>query len=163
MMFPNPFASLPETILSIDPGPTESAYVIADRDGVVGYAKIQNVRLVNLIWRHQDAAGGATACIIEKIASYGMPVGEEIFETVFWSGRFAQAAGIDSVYRIPRLKIKNHLCHSSRAKDSNVRQAVIDRFGGKAAIKKGGPLHGVSGDVWAALAIAIAWSDGVRC
>lgn len=34
--------------------------------------------------------------------------------------------------RIPRLKVKVHLCHDSRAKDANIRQAILDRFGGKA-------------------------------
>jgi hypothetical protein len=96
--------------------------------------------------------------VIEKICSYGMAVGEEVFETVYWSGRFAQAAG-GNVGRLPRLKVKLQLCRDSKAKDANIRQALIDRFGGSAAIKKGGPLHKVSGDVWAALGVAVTWEE----
>ena len=60
---------------------------------------------------------------------------------------------------IERREEKLHLCDSPRANDSTIRQAIIDRFGGKdAAIGKKkvpGPLYGISGDVWAALAVAI--------
>ena len=30
--------------------------------------------------------------VIEKIESYGMAVGAEVFDTVLWAGRFAEAA-----------------------------------------------------------------------
>jgi hypothetical protein len=87
----------------------------------------------------------------------------EVFETVYWSGRFAEAYGAARVDRVPRLKVKLHLCHDSRAKDGNIRQAILDRFGGKdqAIGRKAapGPLYGIAGDVWAALALAIAWWD----
>jgi hypothetical protein len=76
------------------------------------------------------------ACIIEKVKSYGMPVGAEVFETVYWSRRFAQALGAEKVEGIPRIQVKLHLCHDSRAKDGNIRQAL-----------------------WAALALAVTWWD----
>ena len=53
------------------------------------------------------------------------------------------------------------LCNSMRAKDANVRQAILDRFGGKAAAigrkRQPGPLYGIAGDLWAALAVGITW------
>jgi hypothetical protein len=58
-----------------------------------------------------------------------MPVGAEVFETIYWSGRFAEAYGVEHDARITRIDVKMHLCHSPRAKDGNVRQALIDRFG----------------------------------
>ena len=101
--------------------------------------------------------------MIEKIASYGMAVGETTFKTVYWSGRFAEAYGAERVHRVPRLAVKLHVCHDSRAKDANIRQALIDRFGGKekAIGKKASPgqLYAVSGDLWAALSLAITWFD----
>jgi hypothetical protein len=113
--------------------------------------------------RVRDSRGNTAACVIEQVASYGMPVGSEVFETVYWSGRFAEAYGAGRVHRVPRLQIKLHLCHDSRAKDGNIRQALVDKFGGKdkAIGKKAspGPLYGVSGDVWAALALAVTWWD----
>jgi len=58
--------------------------------------------------------------------------------------------------------VKLHLCGSARAKDTNIRQALIDRYGGSAAIGKKaapGPLYGVSKDVWSALAVAVTAAD----
>ena len=100
---------------------------------------------------------------IEKVESYGMAVGAEVFDTVFWSGRFAEAASSATVVMLPRRVVKLTLCGDSRAKDANIRQALIDRFGGSAAIGRKaapGPLYGISRDVWSALAIAVTYTIG---
>ena len=93
-----------------------------------------------------------------------MAVGAEVLETVFWSGRFAEAVDPTPVQRLGRKAVKVALCGDARAKDPNVRQALIDRYGGKerAIGTKAvpGPLHGVAKDVWAALAVGVAWLDG---
>jgi hypothetical protein len=147
-------------ILVIDPGPTESAWVLWDGCKLESFAKEPNEAVLERI---KHSRGRTTACAIEQVTSYGMPVGAEVFDTVYWSGRFAEAYGAEGVQRVPRLKVKLHLCHDSRAKDGNIRQALIDRFGGKekALGRKDspGPLYGVSGDVWAALALAVTWWD----
>lgn len=65
------------------------------------------------------------------IASYGMAVGKEVFDTCIWIGRFIELAklqNIDAEY-IYRKDEKINLCNSMKAKDSNIRQALIDRFG----------------------------------
>ena len=62
---------------------------------------------------------------------------------------------------LPRRAVKLALCGDSRAKDANIRQALIDRFGGSAAIGRKaapGPLYGISRDVWSALAIAVTYT-----
>ncbi len=139
-------------ILAIDPGPAESAFVHL-RDGeIVDKGKAVNDDLLDFLNENYF-----DELVIEKIASYGMAVGEEVFETVFWSGRFTQAVG-DAV-RIPRMRVKMHLCKSPKANDSNIRQALIDRYGGIQATKKGGALHGVSKDIWAALAVGLTYLD----
>lgn len=146
-------------VLAIDPGPTESAYVMWSGDQVLAYAKVRNDNLVRLLLNPPREVEQA---VIEKVASFGMPVGAEVFETVYWSGVFAHAFGLARVDRITRNEIKNHLCHSSRAKDGNIRQALIDRFGGPAAIGKKaspGPLYGLAGDTWSALAVAVTFWD----
>jgi hypothetical protein len=62
-----------------------------------------------------------------------------------------------------RREVKTNLCGSMKAKDGNVRQALIDRFGGKEKAigkkKTPGPLYGFSADVWQALAVAITFAD----
>lgn len=146
-------------ILAIDPGPEQSALVIWDGTSLVEKMYAENL----LILYRLKQAENDSPLVIEKIASFGMPVGAEVFETCVWTGRFMEAYGAEQTHRITRIEVKNHLCHSSRAKDANIRQAILDRFGGKEeAIGREaspGPLYGVSGDIWAALAVAITWSD----
>lgn len=143
-------------LLAIDPGSEESAYAVLV-DGIMkSFAKMKNAALLDVIVSNGYEF---SHCVIEKVASFGMPVGAEVFETVYWSGRFAQAFGAGRVSRITRIDIKNHLCHSSRAKDGNVRQALIDRLGPVGTKKVPGPLYGVSSDCWSALAVGITWVD----
>jgi hypothetical protein len=144
-------------ILAIDPGPEESAYVLLNGKSIEVALKVDNERLLGtLIFAKADVVG------VEMIESYGMPVGREVFETVHWGGRFCERALVNctlSVLRVPRRHVKLHLCHDSRAKDSNIRQAIIDRYGGKQQTRKGGSLAKVHGDCWQALALALFVSD----
>ena len=145
-------------IIGIDPGNVESAFVIWNGERIIDFGKVPNEELLS------NLAGGITTpaneLVIEQVASYGMPVGATVFETVFWSGRFAEAWN-DPWYRIKRLDVKMHLCGDSRAKDGNIRQALIDRFepGLQPRKKPCGVLKGISADVWAALAVAVTWYD----
>lgn len=157
-------------ILAIDPGPTQSAYVLFDGARPKKFAKVDNSTLLTII-RNGTIDGEhvsfmSTKLVVEQIAAMGMSVGAEVFETVFWSGRFIQAWG-GSWDRIKRHEVKMHLCGNMRAKDGNIRQALIDRYGpGKELAigtkKTPGPLHGLSGDCWAALAVAITWQETAR-
>lgn len=147
------------TIVAIDPGPTESAWVLFDGKPI--YFAIQPNEIV-LQWLDSGVENRATKCVIEMIGHYGkgMPAGKEVFDTCVWIGEFKHAFGRSLTDLILRPTVKAHLCGSARAKDANVRQAVIDRYGGgKALIKKGGVLYGVSKDVWQALGAAIAWTE----
>jgi hypothetical protein len=148
---------IPIKILAIDPGPTESAYVVWDGARIEWKGKETNADMLGIIGNFK--LDHYNRCCIEMIASYGMAVGAEVFETCVWIGRFMEAFGPDKCDRIPRIQIKNHLCHSSRAKDANIRQALIDRLGPVGTKKSPGPLFGVSADIWSALAVAITWAD----
>lgn len=154
------------TILGIDPGPERSAWLCLDTatGGPPSFGILPNADcLLRLREWHSEARLGILPfldrLVIEQVASFGMAVGAEVFETVYWSGRFAEAVYPLPVDRITRIKVKTHLCHDSRAKDANIRAALIDRYGGPAALRKGGDLYGVSKDVWSALACAVVWSD----
>ena len=148
------------TVLAVDPGPEQSAYVMFDGRAVIEFAKVPNKEL---LWRCGLTYDSSIVLVVEQVAAMGMAVGAEVFETVFWSGRFAQQWR-STWDRMKRHEVKMHLCGNTRAKDGNIRQALIDRFGpGKQAAigtkKNPGPLYGVSGDCWQALALAITYHE----
>lgn len=151
-------------ILAIDPGPTRSAALVYDTSlaTIRHHALWTNEELLERIRLH--LGWPVERVVIEKVEGFGMAVGAEVFETVFWSGRFAEAASPLRVDRIGRKAVKAQLCGTHRAKDPNVRQALIDRFGGSTAIGRKatpGPLYGIAGDQWAALAVAVAYAERV--
>ena len=161
-------------LLAIDPGNVQSAYVVVDDtpfSAPLDKGKLYNDDLLGLVvsnrWR-------ATHLAIEKIASYGMTAGATLFDTCEWGGRFIQAwrlmTGHDHT-SVFRREVKLHLCGQPRAKDANIRQALLDAYpatgGGKCpqvgTKTQPGPLYGVSADVWAALGVAathLRWEPG---
>ena len=151
------------TILAIDPGTVQSAWIIFSGGRAERFGIQANVELLADL-RSETRWGRplADVAVIEKIESFGMTVGAEVFETVHWSGRFTEALWPTPVVQLPRRAVKLHLCGSARAKDPNIRQALLDRFGGKAATgtkRSPGPLHGIHGDLWAALAVAVTFAE----
>ena len=139
-------------IIAIDPGTTESAFVGWDGKKVTDSGFVPNGILIDYFFARQSFRM-ADAIAIEMIACYGMAVGKETFETCVWIGRFIEASPI-MPRRVYRKDIKIHLCGSMKAKDANIRQALIDKHGAPGTKKKPGPTHGVSGHLWAALAVA---------
>ena len=143
-------------ILGIDPGTTHSGVVLFDGNPVTSGVQ-DNHDVLAIIADHRGPVA------IEMIASYGMAVGAEVFETCVWIGRMAQVAGMDRVRLVYRREVKTHLCNSAKAKDANIRQALIDRWGGKAAAigssKQRGPLYGVKSHAWAALGVAVTAAE----
>ena len=140
--------------LAIDPGPTESAFVIWDGENILDKGKVANSSLSSLI----TIQNSECQIVCEMIASYGMAVGVEVFETCVWIGRYLERAN-GSMQRITRGTVKMHLCQSMRAKDSNIRQALIDRFGHPGTKKAPGLTFGLAGDMWAAFALAVTHHD----
>ena len=155
-------------VLAIDPGPEQSGWarLMADSpnsDRLLGCGVAPNADVLDLV-RRDDS----NVCAIEMIASYGMAVGREVFETCVWIGRLQQSwrrpADVRLVYR---KTVKLHLCGSPKAKDANIRQALLDRWprsGGGATPQVGtkaspGPLYGISSHAWPALAVAVTVRD----
>ena len=135
-------------VLAIDPGTTESGWVLYD-GSVIDSGVSQNEALIDQL-AHEDA----DLMAVEMIASYGMAVGQDVFETCVWIGRFIQAAPIPHKL-ITRQKVKLHVCKSPKAKDANIRQALIDKIGPAGTKKSPGPTYGVKSHAWAALAVAV--------
>lgn len=150
-------------IAAIDPGTTQSAFIVWDKDNG-GVRKCVIETNEDVLDRVHCTTYDILA--IEMIASYGMAVGREVFETCFWAGRFFQWSMYAHDNRpelVYRKDVKLHFCNTPRAKDTNIRQAILDRFGGK-GVAKGlknapGPLYCIKSHGWAALAVALYTED----
>lgn len=149
------------TILALDPGTEQTAWVELALGVPTRHRAVEaNDDVLAMLWANRIWT--VQRVVIESVESYGMPVGREVFRTVLWTGRFLEAARPLPVYLLPRRAVKVHLCGNARAKDANVRQALLDRFGGKGAVgtkAEPGPLHGIHGDLWAALGVAVTLYD----
>jgi hypothetical protein len=146
-------------ILAIDPGNEKSAFVMFKGERILDKDIWKNDDLIPFIKSHYH-----NDLVIEMVASYGMAVGRTVFETCVWIGRFIQANNDGNKKDIPyhlvyRKDIKMHLCQSMRAKDSNIMQALKDRYGEVGCKSKPGPLYGVKKDIWSALAVATYYND----
>ncbi len=139
------------TVLFIDPGSDFSAYALWDGE------RIRTDKITNAEMRQFLLTVDYDHAAIEMIASYGMPVGKEVFDTCVHIGRFVELlkARKGEPELIVRLKIKMHICHSPKGNDSAIRQALIDRFGAPGTKKKQGKTYGIVKDMWAAFAGAV--------
>lgn len=145
-------------ILGVDPGSSDSAWVNLD-GAVLDHGKVPNaVLLANL----RLLSVGGCVLALEMVASYGMAVGKEVFETVRWIGRFQEAweARGGACVLVYRREVKLYLCETAKANDANIRAALLDRYGPGREVaigtkSKPGPLYGLKGDEWSAFAVAL--------
>lgn len=156
-------------ILAIDPGNEKSGWATIVKNSYYpfGVGKIRNEELVE--WESHLF----TEVIIEMVGHYGtgMPAGRTVFDTCVWIGRFMQHfkdSGVE-VHLMMRSDVKMNLCGNVRARDSNIRQALIDRFAhgasnyGKGTKKAPGWFYGFSADMWQAYALGVTYLDlGVK-
>lgn len=185
-------------VLAIDPGTKRSAVVHLDGtpgdDGSgaeIGFAAIvENTDLLDMIYDITDETEWwCDTLAIEMFASQGMSVGAETFEACKWVGRLWEAweQTRGPAFEVYRREEKLHLCGSASAKDGNIRQALIDRWGGDSvALKRAkvckrknlkshhlgcadcnntgfvgtdGPLVNIHADLWAALAVGVTYLE----
>lgn len=147
-------------ILAIDPGPEQSAAVAFDGQQIAYHFIMPNEEMLRLV----STASDKQMVAVEMVASYGMPVGKEVFMTAVWIGRFVQVCAQRGVpWRfVYRQEVKMSVCHDSRAKDSNIRAALIDRFGKPGTKKAPGITCGIKADEWQALAVAVTAFDSAE-
>ena len=139
-------------LLAIDPGPVRSAAVWMDGETILEAGIWENNELM------RRAQYSPAHLAIEMIASYGMPVGRETFETCVWIGRFVERLAMPFTF-VYRKDVKMCLCGTMKAKDGNIRQALIDRLGPVGTKATPGPCYGISKDMWSALAVAITYRE----
>ena len=158
-------------LFAIDPGCEKSAYCLVSIKGFkpIIHGIVPNGELMDII-KGIDL-GELDRAAIEMLQNLGMgAVGQEVFDTAFWVGRFYEAfqrKGVPTrlVYRKDE---KIHICGTHRAKDANIRQALIDRFaphernGGRGTKGCPGWFYGFHDDIWSAYAVAITDTEYKR-
>lgn len=147
-------------IIGIDPGPAETAWCALNGGAPVGFDKVSNADM--LIKLRNDLNPSEDFVAIEMIQSFGMAVGREVFETCLWIGRYIEAweRRCGKYGLVYRKDVKLFHCETVRATDSNIRASLLDRFGpgrekAVGTVRAPGPLHGMKGDCWAALAVGL--------
>ena len=151
-------------ILSLDVGTVESGYCLVDTDTYkpIKFGKILNEDLLKIVKEEEYET-----LVYEEFQSYGMPVGQTTIASITWNGRYIQSA-LDRNKRVEpifRKEEKMCLCGTMKAKDSNIRQALIDRFAqfdfknGKGTKAKKDFFYGFAKDSWSAFCIATVYLD----
>lgn len=147
-------------ILGIDPGPTQSAYVLWDSMSEeikdMGQHPNDIFRTAVLNLQYSEIVD---VCVIEDMAFYGKIMNRESFETLKYIGRLQEIfnKSHELVY-FPDIAM--HFCNSrSGVKTSNINAVLVDRFGGKGTAKRPGKLYGVKEHIWSALAVAVFFAD----
>lgn len=145
-------------ILAIDAGNTYSGVAIVELPEfrLVWFDKLPNEEIYGSIKNYK-----IDEVALEMVACYGMPVGRDVFETCVWIGRFIEQLKDQKISFVYRKDEKMCLCGSLKAKDSNIRQALINRYAkhdfktGKGTKKNPDVFYGVANDVWQAIAVAV--------
>lgn len=158
-------------LLAIDPGNRESGWCIIDTPTCrpVEFGKTPNDGIITWLRAYALVLDHV---VIEQIGHYGtgMPAGRDVFDTCRWIGRFEQTLidGLVTPELVLRATVKTHLCGTAKAKDSNVRQALVDRFApgvsnyGKGTKAEPGWFYGFRADVWQAMALAVYAADRLK-
>lgn len=154
-------------IFAVDPGCTMSAYALVELPDlrIIEKGKAPNEEVIELC--RSLSSDIADLAAIEMVASYGMPVGREVFETCVWIGKFLGAMPI-SATTVYRMDEKLCLCHDTRANDASIRRALIDRYAkhdfktGRGTKKNPDTFYGVSADIWSAVAVAVTTFEKIE-
>lgn len=176
-------------LLAIDPGTTESAYVVMRGDySPLSHAKVPNDQLLELI-----ALGGYDAVVIEHMEARTLNVGKKkdmppqkigktTYDTCIWIGRFKQVAiqcGMD-VHEVYRSEEKSRIIPTKKNRlpplpspvpdstDSKIRHGLIARFAkfdkknGKGNAAGKDTFYGFKADEWSAFAVGVVYLDKAR-
>ena len=154
--------------LAIDPGNEQTGYCLLSPSLYpIKFAKKENEEVVlDILDILCNTNFRPIQVPIEHIECFGMPAGKTLFETAYFIGRLTEIVSRSAeVYRIYRHEEKMCLCHSMKANDATIKQALVDRFApnepnhGKGSKKKQGYFYGFKADVWSAFAIGVTFRD----
>lgn len=161
-------------VLAIDPGNENTAFVLWDfrNKQMVDKDKLSNQQFLKKLEQiaHSEHKYKIDEIAIECISSYGMAVGQDVFNTCIYIGILLEK--IQTIFGIkPKLvfrqTIKMHHCHAtSKVNDSTINTVLRQKYGEDNTVKKPNPIYWnslversggnkyMSGDIWAAFAVA---------
>jgi len=166
-------------ILGIDPGNKQSAFCLCSPDlHPLEFGKYENTTLlafnpdafegkISAALLNQNCDTDNTIVVIENIESFGMAVGRSVLDTCIYIGelrRHFMTYGYKVEY-VFRHEEKMTICHSVKANDATIKQALVDRFApdtsnhGKGTKKEPGFFYGFKADCWSAFAICCTYHD----
>jgi hypothetical protein len=148
-------------ILAIDPGSSMSAFVLFDSktEEIERACIVENDYLLGFL---VDNTLSSQVMAIEYMQGFGMTVGQEVFDTMFWTGRFCQAYQGRRFELIGRKQIKIGICGQTSARDQDIRESLRYRFGEPGTKSNPGRLYGIKSHLWSALAVAVYCADQIK-
>jgi hypothetical protein len=111
----------------------------------------------------QPSGSVATVAVLERLVPHGASY-PQVVESAYVAGRIAgELRPAIQVHEMTRAEVRRILQEATHGSvkvkdDKSVRAAVVLLHGGDSATEAGGCLHGVTSHVWAALAVAVAWT-----
>lgn len=157
-------------VCGIDPANVQTAYCICDMFSMRPYAfgrKENDEVLAEIVEKCLEltAYGHEVHIAIEGMQSYGQPVGASVFETCYWIGWMRKTFDLYQFDHslIFRSDERLEICNTSRADDTQIKHALIERFApydsnhGKGKKDKPGFFYGFKRDIWQAFAVAFTY------
>jgi len=175
-------------ILAIDPGTKQSAYsLIRDDYSIVSANKLPNEEVLELV-HHGEYDVLAVECMEPRFhapgagKNMGLRIGDEVYETCIWIGRFMEAACArgKQIFRVFRSEERARLIPTKKnglppltgkvgeSGDSKMRAALIARFArhdkvnGKGRAANKDFFYGFRADMWNAFAVGVVCLDRQR-
>ena len=156
-----------KVLLAIDAGNVKSGYVFMDviTYKPIKYGKIDNHELEALMLETEYHY-----LALEMVASYGMRVGQSVFNTCYHIGRFSLIKPNVKHDLVYRQNVKMHLLGKVAVGDSQIRDVMVhrfitkdemDRWGdyGKGTKLDKGMFYGFNNDIYQAYSVGVTWLD----
>ena len=157
-------------ICGIDPANELTAAVICECDSMrpIWKRKAENELMLGLICENVlelENHGHEVIIVIEGIQSYGSAIGATTIETCYWIGEMKRQFKYYDFKQdmVLRSEERSYICHTARANDAQIKNALIERFAphdsnhGKGTVKKPGFFYGFKADIWQAFAVALTY------
>lgn len=147
-----------DRVIAIDPGTKCTAVAIIDcKNGTPVFSEGVIEDNYTVQERLSNFPKNDSVFVIEDIQSYGAPVGNSVFRTCLWVGKFVSVLNEDKTYLIGRSTVAKLLTDKGKGKsmDSRIRSCIklayLFKFCNLSV------LENVKKDIWSAIAIGHAF------